>query len=125
METAYGISLCLLHNYTNIWHSRQEIMDISSVQYPPSQRAISVIYHILYLFLKGNSDIRRWLNKTFHVSFPRNNNDSTITHKQKYLCWSCGIQHPMPRNQEGVSPTCMLDVRHRDFGSSCESCSGL
>ena len=45
--------------YTNIWHSRQETTDISSVQYPPSQRAISVIYHILYLFFKGNSDISK------------------------------------------------------------------
>lgn len=67
----------------------------------------------------------RWLNKTFHVSFPRNNNDSAITHNQKYLWWSCGIQHQMPRKQGGVSPTYMLGVRHRDFGSSCESCSGL
>ena len=76
-------------------------------------------------FLKVIVTSARWLNKTFHVSFPRNNNDSTITHKQKYLCWSCGIQYQMPRNQGGVSPTCMLAVRHRDFGSSCESCSGL
>ena len=54
-------------------------------------------------FLKVIVTSARWLNKTFHVSFPRNNNDSTITHKQKYLCWSCGIQYQMPRNQGGQS----------------------
>ena len=56
----------------------------------------------------------RWLSKTSQIAFPPpNNNDSAMTHEQKCLCWSCGIQHHMPRDLGAVSPTCVLGDRHR------------
>ncbi|KAM7058605.1 V-set and transmembrane domain-containing protein 1-like isoform 3-T3 [Molossus nigricans] len=43
-------------------------------------------------------------------------------HKQKCFCGNCGIQHHMPRDPGGVSPTCASGNRQIDLGTSCGTC---
>lgn len=63
--------------------------------------------------------------KDIYHGIPFNNNDLALTHRQKSLHGSYGIQHHIPRDLEAVSPNRQDHNRHKELFPAVDTSSGL
>ena len=60
------------------------------------------------------------ISRPLYLSSHFNNNTLTTIHEQNRLSESSEIQHHMPKDLGGVSPTCALESSQTDLGTGLE-----